>query len=55
MLPVGQAAMLSRTGSLHSCATRSARAGIALTARDHYLVGYWVSKEWAPLTEGEGG
>ena len=55
MLPAGQAAMLSRTGSLHGYATRSARAGIALTARDHRLVGYRVPKEWATLTEGERG
>ena len=53
LLPVNQAAMLSRTGDVHSHATRSARAGIALTARDHRSVGYRVPKEWATLTEAQ--
>ena len=54
-LPAGQAAMLSRVDGVHGYATRSARAGIALTARDHRLVGYRVPREWATLTEGERG
>ena len=54
-LPVGQAAMLQRAGSVHGYATRSARVGIALTARDHQMVGYRVPREWATLTEGERG
>ena len=53
LLPAGQAAMLSRTGSVHHYSTRSARARIALTARDHRLVGYRVPKEWAALSERE--
>ena len=36
-------------------ATRSARTVIALTARDHRVVGYRVPKEWAALTEGQRG
>ena len=55
LLPAGQAAMLDRTGDVHQYATRSARTGIALTARDHRLVGYRVPKEWATLTEGQRG
>ena len=47
--------MLDRTGDVHQYATRSARTGIALTARDHRLVGYRVPKEWATLTEGQRG
>ena len=43
--------MLDRTSNVHQYATRSARAGIALTARDHRLVGYRVPKEWAVLSE----
>ena len=55
LLPAGQAAMLDRTDSVHQYSTRSARAGIALTARDHRLVGYRVPKEWGTLTEGQRG
>ena len=55
MLPAGQAAMLGRTSDVHQHATRSARAGLALTARDHRVVGYRVPKEWATLTERERG
>ena len=44
--------MLQRAGSVHGYATRSARVGIALTARDHQMVGYRVPREWATLTEG---
>ena len=52
-LPAGQAAMLDRAGSVHRHGTRSARVGIALTARDHQMVGYRVPKEWGTLTEGQ--
>ena len=45
--------MLDRAGSVHRYGTRSARVGIALTARDHRMVGYRVPKEWATLTEGQ--
>ena len=55
LLPRGQAAMLDRTDSVHQYATRSARAGLALTARDHRVVGYRVPKEWATLTEEQKG
>ena len=54
-LPASQAAMLTRTDSVHQYGTRSARAGMALTARDHRVVGYRVPKEWATLTEGQRG
>ena len=50
-LPVGQAAMLGRTGDVHGYATRSARAGIFVSTRDHRSVGYRVPKEWAALPE----
>ena len=52
-LPASQAAMLTRIDSVHQYGTRSARAGMALTARDHRVVGYRVPKEWATLTEGQ--
>ena len=55
LLPVGQAAMLGRTSDVHRYATRSAGTGIALTARDHRVVGYRVPREWATLTERERG
>ena len=55
LLPAGQAAMLDRVGDIHQYATRSARTGIALTARDHRVVGYRVPREWATLTEEQRG
>ena len=45
LLPSGQAAMLTRTADLHGYATRSARIGLAVMARDHRMVGYRVPKE----------
>ena len=51
LLPENQAAMLTRTADLHGYGTRSARRGLAVTARDHQMVGYRVPKEWASLTE----
>ena len=51
LLPRGQAAMLTRAADLHGYATRSARRGMAVTARDHRVLGYRVPKEWATLTE----
>ena len=50
-LPVNQAAMLGRVGSVHGHATRAAGAGLFLSSRDHRSVGYRVPKEWATLTE----
>ena len=44
--------MLDRTANVHQYATRSARVGIALTARDHRAMGYRVPREWAVLPEG---
>ena len=38
---------------LREYSTRSARGGLAITARDHRVAGYKVSKEWATLTEAE--
>lgn len=55
LLPAGQAAMLDRTTDVHQYATRSARAGLALTARDHRVVGYRVPREWATMTEAQRG
>ena len=55
LLPSGQAAMLTKAGDLHGYATRSARSGLAVTARDHRMVGYRVPKEWAALTEAQRG
>ena len=50
-LPQNQAAMLSRVGDGHSYGTRSARAGLYLSTRDHRSVGYRVPKEWGSLPE----
>ena len=47
--------MLDRTSDVHQYATRSARAGLALTARDHRVVGYRVPREWATMTEAQRG
>ena len=54
-LPDNQAAMLDRTEGVHGYGTRSARAGIYLSTRDHRSVGYRVPKEWASLTEAQRG
>ena len=53
LLPVGQAAMLSRASDVHGHATRLAGSGIAVTARNHRSVGYRVPTEWASLTEAQ--
>ena len=50
-LPENQAAMLGRTGDVHSYATRSAGSGLYLSTRDHRSVGYRVPREWAGLSE----
>ena len=47
--------MLTRTADLHGYGTRSARRGLAVTARDHRVLGYRVPKEWATLTEAQRG
>ena len=44
-LPGSQAAMLGRAGDVHGYSTRSARAGLYLSTRDHRSVGYRVPKE----------
>ena len=54
-LPENQAAMLGRTSDVHRYGTRSARAGIYLSTRDHRSVGYRVPKEWGTLTDGQRG
>ena len=41
--------MLGRVGDVHDHGTRSARAGLFLSTRDHRSVGYRVPKEWASL------
>ena len=50
LLPENQAAMLRRAGQVHDHATRSARAGLHVSTRDHASVGYRVPKEWAGLS-----
>ena len=54
-LPENQQAMLRRVGDVHGHGTRSARAGIYLSSRDHGSVGYRVPEEWARLTEEQRG
>ena len=54
-LPGNQAAMLGRTGDVHGYGTRSARAGMFVSTRDHRSVGYRVPKEWAALPEEQRG
>ena len=54
-LPANQAAMLSRVGDVHGHATRSARAGLYVSTRDHRSVGYRVPAEWGSLTEAQRG
>ena len=51
----GRLPCIDRAGDVHGYATRSARTGMALTARDHGMVGYRVPKEWATLTEEQRG
>ena len=55
LLPRNQAAMLTRAADLHGHATRSSRRGLAVTVRDHRVLGYRVPKEWATLTEEQRG
>ena len=50
-LPENQQAMLSRVSDVHGYGTRSARAGLHLSSRDHGSVGYRVPEEWATLDE----
>ena len=50
-LPENQAAMLTRTEDVHGYSTRSARAGVYLSTRDHGSVGYRIPREWAGLSE----
>ena len=54
-LPENQQAMLSRVSDVHGYGTRSARAGLHLSSRDHGSVGYRVPEEWATLEEGQRG
>ena len=55
LLPASQSAMLTSEADLHGYATRSARSGLAVTARDHRMVGYRVPREWATLSEAQRG
>ena len=48
---MNQHAMLRRVGDVHGHGTRSARAGLHLSTRDHGSVGYRVPMEWDSLTE----
>ena len=43
--------MVRRAADMHGYAIRSARSGLALTSRDHRLVGYRVPREWASVGE----
>ena len=54
-LPENQAAMLGRVGDVHGYGTRSARAGLFVSTRDHRSVGYRIPREWASLTEAQRG
>ena len=54
-LPENQAAMLTRTEDVHGYSTRSARAGVYLSSRDHGSVGYRIPREWAGLAESQRG
>ena len=47
--------MLGRVGDVHGYGTRSARAGLHLSSRDHGSVGYRVPKEWDTVGEGQRG
>ena len=51
-LPPSQTAMLGRIENAHGHNTRSARAGIYISGREHRSVGYRVPKEWASLSIG---
>ena len=50
LLPENQAAMLHWVGDVHGHATRSARAGLHVSTRDHASIGYRVLREWAGLS-----
>ena len=50
-LPENQRAMLVRVGDVHGYGTRSARAGLHLSTRDHGSVGYRVPKEWGTVPD----
>ena len=54
-LPENQRAMLGRAGDVHGHGTRSARAGLYLSSRDHGSVGYRVPREWGTLSEEQRG
>ena len=54
-LPENQRAMLGRVEDVHSHGTRSARAGLYLSSRDHGSVGYRVPTEWATLSADQRG
>ena len=45
--------MLRRVGDVHGHATRSARAGLHVSTRDHASVGYRVPREWAGMARVE--
>ena len=47
--------MLGRVEDVHGYGTRSARAGLHLSSRDHGSVGYRVPREWGTLGEGQRG
>ena len=50
-LPPIHMRLMDRVGDIHSHNTRSARAGIFRSTRDHKSIGYRVPKEWDSLSE----
>ena len=55
LLRENQQAMLTRVGDVHGHGTRSARAGMHVSTRDHGSVGYRIPGEWGSLTEEQRG
>ena len=47
--------MLGRVEDVHGHGTRSARAGLHLSTRDHRSVGYRIPTEWATMGEEQRG
>ena len=47
--------MLGRVEDVHRYGTRSARAGLHVSSRDHASVGYRVPKEWGTLSREQRG
>ena len=50
-LPSSQTGMLGKVEDVHTYNTRSARAGLFISSRDHRSLGYRVPREWDTLPE----